>query len=113
MDEKLIKREQLFITTKLPDLYHHKVEDGKLLKVFDKLIFVEALREELRLLNLDYSDLHLIETPWQQTEGRVFSQAPFHKIIFLISTHAVGIAVARPNGFETDFLTNPHSRSAE
>jgi len=51
ISENIVKREQLFITTKLPDLYHDNV--------------IQALRKELSALRLEYSNLHLVETPWQ------------------------------------------------
>ncbi|CBY33281.1 unnamed protein product [Oikopleura dioica] len=47
----VLKREDLFVTTKLPPVHHDHVE--------------KALKKELSLLKLDYSDLHIIETPWQ------------------------------------------------
>ncbi|CAG5102765.1 Oidioi.mRNA.OKI2018_I69.chr1.g456.t1.cds [Oikopleura dioica] len=47
----VLKREDLFVTTKLPPVHHDHVE--------------KALEKELELLQLEYSDLHVIETPWQ------------------------------------------------
>lgn len=63
-----MKREQLFITTKLPDLYHDQVITGSAIiciRVEYWSISISALQKDLQLLQIDYSDLHLIETPWQ------------------------------------------------
>ena len=57
MAENVVKREELFITSKLWNCFHKTTS------------VVPALKETLKLLNLDYVDLYLIHWPFALEEG--------------------------------------------
>ena len=51
LSEGFVKRSELFIVTKVSDIHHDRI--------------LESLDHQLSSLGIEYSDLHLIETPWE------------------------------------------------
>ena len=50
----VVKRDDLFIVTKVADIHHDRIK--------------ESLDHQLNTLGIEYTDLHIIETPWELEE---------------------------------------------
>ncbi|KUL87178.1 hypothetical protein ZTR_05620 [Talaromyces verruculosus] len=77
IDDGLVKREDLFVTTKLWNTYANRVEEG--------------LDTSLKALGLDYVDLYLVHWPVRMNDkGTLSLSFPFPSSIFLSQADSVG-----------------------